>query len=284
MKVQPTSLVSGSANKEKIRRLIDEIDTVIEACEGYEKLYKDDLKGIPRRYKKSAQNLLHYAALRTRDLSRVQKRLQNLGLSRLAKAESHVMPSLLTTREILTSLSGEDIEFKPPANSIKRSRRVLKQNVRDLLGRRPKGRNSRIMVTLPTEAANDPTIVRRMIASGMNVARVNCAHDNPSVWKKIIDNVRSAAQSAGTTCKIAMDLAGPKIRTGQIMAGPKIQKIRPRKNVRGQIVEPARVFIGKVNSVGASKYIPIAEHVKLRKGKLLHFRDARAKTRKLEGC
>lgn len=276
------SLMKDQRSTEKIERLISDIDHVIVGCEEYTLLYNEDLRKVHKRNRKSALNLLHYAAMRTRDLSRVQKRLQNLGLSRLAKAESHVMPSLLTTREILTSLSGKEVMFKPPADSIKRSRRILKQNVRELLGRKPKGRNSRIMVTMPSTAATDKVIVDRMIAAGMNVARVNCAHDSPEVWKKIIDNIHAAAERYGTTCKIAMDLAGPKIRTGSIIPGPRIKKIRPRKNIRGQIIEPARVYLGVENDVGASKYISLAKNVKLRMGKLLHFRDARGKTRKMK--
>ena len=35
-----------------------------------------------------------------------------------------------------------------------------------------------------------------------------------------------------------MDLAGPKIRTGPLKAGPKILKLRPKKDIRGNIPEP----------------------------------------------
>ena len=65
----------------------------------------------------------------------------------------------------------------------------------------------------------------------MNSARINCAHDNPETWEKMIANIRSASDKLSKSCKVMMDLGGPKLRTGTIQPGPKIIHIKPEKNV-----------------------------------------------------
>ena len=72
------------------------------------------------------------------------------------------------------------------------------------------------MVTIPSSASEDYDFVKDLINTGMNCARINCAHDNPDTWKKMIDNIRKAEKELGKRCRIMMDLAGPKIRTGLI--------------------------------------------------------------------
>ena len=73
----------------------------------------------------------------------------------------------------------------------------LARHTEQLLGPRPKNRAVHIMVTMPSEAAEDYALVQGLIASGMNVARVNSAHDGPEAWAKMVRNVRKAAQEAG---------------------------------------------------------------------------------------
>ncbi len=68
------------------------------------------------------------------------------------------------------------------------------------------------MVTFPSEAATDPALVERWLARGMNMARINCAHDSADAWAAMVDNIRRAQTVTGRSCAIEMDLAGPKIR------------------------------------------------------------------------
>ncbi len=268
----------------KIELLIADIEQLITAANAYAKTHKAKVDKVHPAYKDSALNLLHYAALRKRDLSRIQKRLRNIGLSRLGKAESHILPSLLTTLSILRVLSGtsEDSSLHPPELSIKKSNRRLKKHVRRLLSKRPKGRSSRIMVTMPAEASENPKLITQMMLAGMNVARINCAHDTPKVWKSIIDHIHKASADLDSPCMISMDLGGPKIRTGAIELGPQIRKIRPRKSVRGKIVKAARIWMGPTNETGSRYYLPVADISKIRENTFLHFRDTRNKTRVLK--
>jgi pyruvate kinase len=268
----------------KIEVLIADIEQLIAEASAYAKTHKDKVGNVHPAYKDSALNLLHYAALRKKDLSRIQKRLGNMGLSRLGKAESHILPSLLTTLSILHVLSGlsEDSHLDLPELSIKKSKRRLKKHVQRLLGKRPKGRSSRIMVTMPAEAAENPELIVQMMRGGMNVARINCAHDAPKVWKRIIDNIHNASKELQVSCVISMDLAGPKIRTGAVEQGPQIRKIRPRKNVRGKIVKAARLWLGPTNEPNAPHYLPLTDFSKIREKSFLHFRDTRNKQRVLK--
>jgi pyruvate kinase len=48
----------------------------------------------------------------------------------------------------------------------------------------------------------------------MNVARINCAHDDADTWARMASTVRDAAEMAGRPCLVQMDLGGPKLRTG----------------------------------------------------------------------
>jgi pyruvate kinase len=73
----------------------------------------------------------------------------------------------------------------------------------------------------------------------MDIARINCAHDDAATWQAMIANVRSAATAAGRTCLIHMDLAGPKLRTGEMAASPGLLRLKPKRDERGDTRAPA---------------------------------------------
>jgi pyruvate kinase len=85
--------------------------------------------------------------------------------------------------------------------------------------------------------------VRELVDHGMDVARINCAHDDPMAWTAMIENVRRAGGDAGRTCRVAMDLAGPKLRTGPLVDGPRVIKVRPTRDMRGHVVTPASCWL-----------------------------------------
>jgi len=65
-------------------------------------------------------------------------------------------------------------------------------------------------------ACNQPAILAKLIASGMNVARMNMSHGDYATHTKNIKNVRAAAKKAKTTVGVLVDLQGPKIRVGKM--------------------------------------------------------------------
>ncbi len=244
--------------KAKIEHLIEEIDEIIHSIKNSAQKHTTIITSVNSTYQKSARNLIHYKEFRNHDLRKIQKKLKNLGLSRLANSGGHQLASLLKTKLILEKLLGKDSPNTKSGLSIKNGKKLLTNHTKELLGYRSKNRRVRIMVTQPTDAANNPQMVHEMVKSGMNCARINCAHDNPQTWKKIIDNVKAASKSQGRKIKISMDLAGPKIRTGAITPGPKVRKFRPERDDIGNVVNPALiVFTAKVNEESDPHELPV---------------------------
>ena len=110
----------------------------------------------------------------------------------------------------------------------------LPKNCKLLFGYKSKKRRTRIMVTLPNSAADDQAFVQKLISLGMNCARINCAHDDPDIWARMIENIHKANEKLKTKCKIAMDLAGPKLRSGQMIPVEMIDLILSSQNELGQ--------------------------------------------------
>jgi len=193
----------------------------------------------------SARNLLHYLAFRRFDLRREQTRLSHWGLSSLGRSESHVLYNLDAV------LSGLDrIRGRPPARrpapavpDPERGRRILAGNARRLLGPTRPGRAARIMVTMPAEAATDYGLVRELVEGGMDCARINCAHESPREWARMVAHIRRAERVVGRHCRIEMDLGGPKIRTGTIHPGPAVLKVRPKRDAIGRVTLPGSVWL-----------------------------------------
>jgi pyruvate kinase len=55
--------------------------------------------------------------------------------------------------------------------------------------------------------------------------------------------LRDASAMTGRSCRVAMDIAGPKLRTGPIELGPRSIKLRPARDVLGHVVAPARAWL-----------------------------------------
>ncbi len=208
-----------------LKVILEEIEILYDLLAQEEELFAKELGKVHPNHKISAMNLVHYRALRMRDLSRLQNALGYLGISRLARAQRHVRGSLEGIEYILYKLLN-DIErpVPQPELTIQGGIEQLDENSRVLLGPISGNRRVRIMVTLPSSAAEDHDQVRDLISKGANCVRINCAHDDPAAWKNMIDHVRQVAAELGTEVKVAMDLAGPKIRTGGFTQPVRVHK------------------------------------------------------------
>ena len=94
------------------------------------------------------------------------------------------------------------------------------------------------MVTMPSEAAESYELVKGLVEAGMDVMRVNCAHDSEREWESMIAHMRRANQESGKHCKAQIDLAGPKLRTGPIHRGYHVVRWRAAKDARGAVITP----------------------------------------------
>jgi pyruvate kinase len=236
----------------------------------------------------SARNLLHYLAFRTHDLRPLQDKLAWLGLSSLGRAESHVLASVDKVLGILHRLVGEawqDHSSEEPAGSV-RSRELLALHSQQLMGDATKSMSVRIMVTLGTEAGHDKDLVRGLVAAGMDIARINCAHDDPVVWRNMSRSVRSAAKAAKREVRILMDLGGPKIRTGDITPLPPVLRLKPTRDAMGSVVETALLRLCAPGRASRSKLeatLEVDPHwlKRLKIGMRIGLTDARGAKRNL---
>ncbi len=225
-----------------IKRVSEQLASICERARALESEFAAELDAVHPEFRDSARNLVHYVALRQFDISELQEDLLTLGLSSLGRAERNVMGLVYAVRSALQKLDSESHgeHFKPGASLELRNPRA-DAHKKAILGDHPDGRDVNIMVTLPTEAGQNSNLVSEMIAAGMNLARINCAHDDAAVWKDMVGNVRSEARKAGRECRIMMDLAGPKLRTGDLKPGPRVLHLRPKRDPLGRTIAPRRV-------------------------------------------
>ncbi|WP_422857752.1 pyruvate kinase [Flagellimonas sp. S174] len=272
-------------NPDQLVSIKNQIGTLIKTVRDQEQDNAKLIAGVCSQYLASAKNLLHYSAVRNYDLREIQTQLKELGLSRLANAEGNILESLINTHNLLKLLTHESEEFDHNGElQIGMGKKKLEQHADILFSKANTNRRVQIMVTMPTAASTDYELVLEMVQNGMNCARINCAHDSPVVWKAIVDNVRKASEACGVQVKIAMDLAGPKIRTGSMGEGLKVKKFRPNRNEEGIVENPATIVLVPENTEHTDPdVIPVALQwmEQVQTGDKFVVRDTRGKTRKL---
>ena len=238
-----------------------------------------------------AINLLHYLVLRRHDVRELQDQLTTMGLSSLGRTESSVLSSVRAVMTILSSLrQGEPVRLPDDGSGCDRDqgREFLERNTGLLLGPTPEGRKVRIMVTMPSEAAEDYGLVRDLVIKGMNCMRINCAHDGEEAWSGMIRNLRQAERETGKSCKIEMDVAGPKLRTGPMEPGPAVLKYRPKRDPFGRTEKPARIWLTPIAHpeappCSADACIPVSGRwlASLETGDSVRFTDTRGARRSM---
>ena len=271
--------------KEQLQKLSAQLDDVLRLIQDQEVENVSMLNAVCPMYRQSAKNLMHYVAFRGFDARGMQKELKKLGLTRLANAEGNILGSLVNLKTMVDNLLGTPQPQKEAAFlSIGEGKQLLRKHTDQLFGKTAKERRVRIMVTQPSEAATDYDLVLRMVKNGMDCARINCAHDDPTVWKSIIDNVKRAGQECGTTVKIAMDLGGPKIRTGAMVDGPRLKKFKAIKkgnNAQGMVL--IKLVSNKKQDLEPNE-LPLSKKwmEKLRIGDDIRLWDYRGRSRKIK--
>jgi pyruvate kinase len=268
--------------------LIQQIEALRDDIRRRASRHEEMLDALPNEHRDSARNLLHYLALRSRDLRPLQDRLAHLGLSSIGRAEPHVMATLEAVLHNLKSISGK--QAGPAAAEIydafNEGARRLQDNTRQLLGPAPKNRRAHIMVTMPAEAADDYLLVHQLIRNGMDCIRINCSHDDPEAWSRMIRQKRYAERVSGRDCRVLMDLRGPKLRSGPLQPRPAVLKIRPVRDAYGKVTRPARIWLsasGAGNEAAAADAVLLVDAEWLadcKPGDKVLLRDARKAKRR----
>jgi len=228
------------------KTLIQELKAILGSMEQMEKGYQSELTAIHPSYRDSAKNLLHYIALRKRDIRKLQTELASLGLSSLGRSESHVMANVIAVLDVLEKLAGsvsqETDKPEAPAD-MAQGNALLDIHTKELFGTPPEKRDSYIMVTMPHQAATDYQLVKTLLGDGMDCVRINCAHDDVEAWAGMIENLRRAENEMNRKCRIFMDLAGHKLRTGPIENLPASVRWSPKRDPSGEVTVPARIWL-----------------------------------------
>lgn len=170
-------------------------------------------------------NLACYLALRRRDLRPLQRSLMVLGLSSLGRMEGRVLPTLHAVRAALAALAGQPASPRPSPENFFAGERALARHTEEVLGSAAPHRPVRLLVTCPSEAADDPGFLLALARRGVEAIRINCAHDDAAAWQRMADHARAAEAATGHRMRILMDLAGPKIRTGEVRLPPGEKRI-----------------------------------------------------------
>jgi pyruvate kinase len=192
--------------------------------------------------------LLSYIALREHDLSNLQLNLAERGLSSLGRLESQVIVSVEKVIENLGLPRHETDSLCKP--TFTEARLSLAKRSQLLLGRHREGRKTRIMVTLDSSNIHQPELLEELLRTGMDIARINCAHDSKKEWKMLINAIHHAEErliqrgkGVGRRCRIMMDLAGPKIRTGLMETEVRPLKISVPKDSQGKAIRFVEGFL-----------------------------------------
>ena len=79
-------------------------------------------------------------------------------------------------------------------------------------------RSTKIVATIGP-ASRSPETLERMIRAGMDVARLNFAHETPEEHAVTVGMLREAAERAGREIAVLQDVPGPKLRIGPVEGG-----------------------------------------------------------------
>ncbi len=231
-----------------LRDVIVEVTALRDALLAAEVEWADEIAMVHLSHRLSATNLVHYVQMRSNDIRALQTKLGLLGLSSLGRAEPYVMATVEAVLAALVGSAGEPAPIRMASIALDEGHELLIRNADTLLGPAPEQRTTRIMVTLPSNAAHDDTQIGSFINRGMDIARINCAHDDTDAWGNMVESLRADAHHDGRRCRIAMDLGGPKLRTGPLLPGSRVVRVRPRRDDLGRVVYPARVWLSHADT------------------------------------
>jgi pyruvate kinase len=155
------------------------------------------LANVDPRYRDSARNFVEYVGLRQHDLRPLQRELWAHGLSSLGRLEGHVRDAIGQVRARLDdAVVRGDAPAAGAALTWEEAQARLHANTQALLGPRPSHRHVYVMVTAPTAAEVDAAWVERLLAAGMDVLRINAAHEDEAAWLRIATTARAVGGGA----------------------------------------------------------------------------------------
>ena len=106
-------------------------------------------------------------------------------------------------------------------------------------------RSTKVVATIGP-ASDEPSTLARMVAAGLDVARLNFAHSTPERHAETVERIRAAAARAGREVAVLQDIPGPKLRIGPVAGG--VTQLAPGSRI---VLTPERIE-------GTSERLPVA--------------------------
>lgn len=212
-------MVQSKKNKTRYKNLAEiskELGLLLGKIKKAESSCEAVLNRVHSSQRMSAINLVHYLALRREDIRELQDQLHIHGLSSLASSESHIQYQV---QAILQRLGNQTFKAEEQVCDFFTGMELIKNRSEALFGHRKSQVIPSLMVTFDPQFITEYNMVERLLKAGMNVARINTAHDKPEDWVEMIQMVHKACETTGIPCRIYMDLAGPKLRTSILGKG-----------------------------------------------------------------
>lgn len=102
----------------------------------------------------------------------------------------------------------------------------------------------------------------------------------------MVEHLRLAVGETGKSCKVAFDLAGPKLRTGPVSPGPGVIRWKPVRNELGQVTSEAMIAFCAPGEVPETNMIAIPVKGALfdhaQRGDVVELTDTRGRERVLQ--
>lgn len=127
-----------------IGQLIDEVSSILEELDAVSEQAAETLREIPSSRRRHAENMMHYAHLRTIDIRGVQNALHDLGVTSLTTAESFTRGRLELALNVLQALEGvpSDIDVASVMHADEEADEQLRTQRQRHVWRRTRGRTS----------------------------------------------------------------------------------------------------------------------------------------------
>lgn len=258
-----SAMITAPAEENALAGLRQSLEEVEKNMAGHLKQFQTAIERLPQSQQFSAANLVRYLSLRSADLRPLQDNLHIAGLSSLASSESHILRQVQAIQQRLGRIYApeelSDCDYFA-------GRLLLQQRAASLFGQKTDESIPYLMVTFDSGFADNFHLVKKLLEAGMNVARINCAHDEVETWEKMIALLRSASEKTGIACKIYMDLPGPKMRTSLLGKGRTSGKAAVSEGLEVAFAEqdadydPSEVVIG-CNEAGVAAQLKAGERV-----------------------
>ena len=263
---------------DKNARVLDALHALQEALEREQVRQRAHLDQALPKHRLSAENLAHYLALRRRDVRPLQLELARLALSSLGRCEGHVHDTVTRLAGWLAGAAAPE-----PGETLDRAKAesLLHRNAAALFGKRPADRHVYIMVTAPDAADATQGWADALLDAGVDVLRINGAHQGPQEWGATAQIFKARAALRGRSGRVFVDLPGPKLRTEIRQMEDTVLHFPRQKDRQGRTVAPTSLSLVSDYAGGAQLPIPPKWLGALRAGDTLELCDAGGRDRSL---